>query len=139
MHRHSVWIVLLASSTPSTILAAEPIDIGSRRELFVDRALAERIDGNGELTSKPLRFTGRRLSLNYATSAAGNLRIELQDAAGKPLRGFSLADADELYGDSVNQTATWRARSDVSQLAGQVVRLRFVLHDADLFAIQFAN
>jgi len=31
----------------------------------------------------------------------------------------------------------WRAGPDVSRLAGQPVRLRFVMKDADLFAIQF--
>jgi hypothetical protein len=91
----------------------------------------------GELTTKQLTFAGNRLSLNYATSAAGSLRVEIQDAAGNPIPGFALADADELFGDTVDQTAAWRGVADVSRLAGQVVRLRFVLHDGDLFAYQF--
>jgi hypothetical protein len=88
----------------------------------------------GELITKPLRFAGRRLSLNYATSAAGNLRIEIQNAAGNPSPGFALADADELFGDSVDQTASWKGSTDVSKLAAQPVRLRFVLHDGDVFS-----
>ncbi len=93
----------------------------------------------GELTTKPLKFTGGRLSLNYATSAAGTLRLEIQDADSKPIPGFSLADADELYGDSCDQSAAWKDSTDVSRLAGQVVRLRFVLRDADLFSFQFTD
>jgi hypothetical protein len=93
----------------------------------------------GELTTKPLKFTGRRLSLNYATSAAGSLRLEIQDAEGKPIPGFSLTDADELYGDSCDQSAAWRDSTDVSRLAEKVVRLHFVLRDADLFSFQFTD
>ena len=119
-----------------------------RDEMHRLRRYTIRLDGfvslqaplaGGELTTKPLKFVGRRLSLNYATSAAGHVRIELQDATGKPLPGFTLADADELYGDSVNQTVTWKTQADVSQLVGQAVRVRFLLRDADLFAFQFGD
>ena len=34
----------------------------------------------GELVTKSLRFSGDRLALNYSTSAAGSLRIEIQEA-----------------------------------------------------------
>jgi hypothetical protein len=91
----------------------------------------------GELITKPVQFTGKTLSLNFATSAAGSLRVELQDAAGKALPGFALEDSDELFGDTVDRTVTWKNQSDVSALIGDVVRLRFVLRDADLFAFQF--
>ena len=93
----------------------------------------------GELTTKPLKFTGQRLSVNYATSAAGNLRVEIQDSAGTPIPGFSLADADELFGDTVDQTAAWKNSTDVSRLAGQEVRLHFILQDGDLFSFQFTD
>ena len=77
--------------------------------------------------------------MNYATSAAGNLRVELQDPAGKPIPGFMLADADELFGDSIDQKAAWKNSTDVGRLAGQDVRLHFVLRDGDLFSIQFTD
>ena len=34
----------------------------------------------GELITKPITFTGKKLTLNFATSAAGNVRVELQEA-----------------------------------------------------------
>jgi len=92
----------------------------------------------GELTTKPLKFDGKKLTVNYATSAAGSLRVELQDAEGQPIPGFTLADADEHYGDSVEQTVTWKDSADVSQFAGKAVRLRFVLRDGDLYSYRFA-
>ena len=38
----------------------------------------------GELVTKPIIFRGKKLSLNFATSAAGNLRVELEDLTGAP-------------------------------------------------------
>ena len=93
----------------------------------------------GELVTKPLVFEGGRLSINYSTSAAGSVRVEIQDADGNAIPGFALSDAAELYGDSVDQAVSWKNGSDVSALAGKPVRLRFVLSDADVFAYQFAE
>jgi hypothetical protein len=36
----------------------------------------------GEFTTKPLRFEGSELELNFATSAAGSVRVEIQDEHG---------------------------------------------------------
>jgi len=91
----------------------------------------------GELVTKPLMFAGRQLVLNYATSAAGSIKVEIQDAAGKPIPGFTLDDAEELYGDTTAQLVSWNNGADVSKPAGNPVRLRFVLSDADLYSFQF--
>ncbi|HID75798.1 MAG TPA: hypothetical protein EYP56_07350 [Planctomycetaceae bacterium] len=91
----------------------------------------------GELITKPLKFDGARLVLNFATSAAGSLRVEIQDLDGNPIEGFSLADCPDQFGDSVQRVVTWKGGADVKELAGHTVRLRFVLKDADLFAFQF--
>jgi len=93
----------------------------------------------GELLTKPLRFAGCELVVNYATSAAGSVRVEIRDAAGKPIPGYTLRECPEIYGDEVEQVVTWRGGSVVSRLAGQAVRLRFVLKDADLFSIRFRS
>ena len=93
----------------------------------------------GEFTTRPLTFAGRELEINYAASAAGSLRVEMQDAGGKPLPGYALADCPEIYGDQLARAVSWKAGSDVGQFAGQPVRLRFVLKDADLYSIQFTS
>lgn len=87
--------------------------------------------------TRPLRFTGKELEINYATSAAGSLRVEVQDAAGKPFSGFTLADCPEIIGDTIAQVVSWKNGSDVSKLAGRVVRLRLVMKDADVFSLRF--
>ena len=91
----------------------------------------------GEFTTKPLTFQGGRLVLNFSTSAAGAIRVEIQDADGKPIEGFALADSSEVFGDDLERTVTWKGGADVSTLAGKPVRLRFTLSDADLYAFQF--
>ena len=58
-------------------------------------------------------------------------------AAGTPVPGFTLADAPEIYGDSLSQAVPWKEGSKLVSLAAQPVRLRFVLTDADLFSFQF--
>ncbi len=93
----------------------------------------------GELLTRPLTFTGKELALNFATSAAGGIRVELQDAAGKPLPGFALADAVETIGNETDRVVRWKGGSDVSALAGKTVRLRFVMKDAKLFAFRFSK
>jgi hypothetical protein len=91
----------------------------------------------GEMVTRPLRFSGKALVVNYSTSAGGSLRVEIQDGQGKPLPGFALADCRNLVGDSIEQKVNWAKGSDVSALAGQTVRLRFVMQEADLYALQF--
>ncbi len=91
----------------------------------------------GELLTKPLVFQGKELTLNFATSAAGSVRVELQDAAGKPLPGFALADAVETIGNHLDRAVRWKSGSDVSALAGKPIRLRLVLKDADVYALRF--
>jgi hypothetical protein len=91
----------------------------------------------GELLTRPLTFTGKTLELNFASSAAGGVRVEIQDANGKPLPGYRLDEAEEQFGDSIERAVVWKGGSDVSSLAGRPVRLRFVLRDADLYALRF--
>lgn len=91
----------------------------------------------GELVTKPFRFDGRALEINYATSAGGSLRLELQGADGTPIDGYRLEDCDEIVGDEIARTVTWDGRADVSTLAGEVVRLRATIREGDLFAICF--
>ncbi len=93
----------------------------------------------GELLTRPFTFSGHALELNYATSAIGTLRVALCNEAGRPIPGFAFEDSDLIYGNEINHVAAWHGRSDVSQLAGQPVRLRIRLHDADLFSFRFAT
>lgn len=91
----------------------------------------------GEMHTRPLFFTGKSLVINNSTSAAGSIRIEIQDLHGKPVPGYSLEECPDIIGDEIERTVAWKQGSDVGRLAGQPVRLRFVMQEADLFALQF--
>jgi hypothetical protein len=110
------------------------------------RRYTYRIDGfvsvraplsGGEFVTRPLIFAGGELVINFSTSAAGSVRVEIQDAQGIPLKGFSITDSAEIYGDEIEHRVTWKGNSNLSKLAGKAVRLRFVLRDADLYSLQF--
>lgn len=91
----------------------------------------------GEMVTKPITFDGTELVINYSTSAAGSVQVEIQDAEGKPIEGYSLDDSSLIFGDQLARTVSWKGGADVSKLAGKPVRLRFVLKDADLYSIRF--
>lgn len=91
----------------------------------------------GELITCPLIFSGNDLHLNLSTSAVGLVQIEIQDEAGKPIRGFTLDDCPIVYGDSIDLAVKWKNDRNLSSLAGKPVRLRFVMKECDLFSFQF--
>lgn len=110
------------------------------------RRYTVRIDGfvsvqaplsGGGFTTKALIFEGKKLLINFSSSAAGGIRIEIQDVTGKPISGFALADCPEIYGDQIEHIVTWKNGSDIGKLAGKPIRLRFVIKDADLFSMRF--
>ena len=109
-----------------------------RHTLRIDGFVSVRAPlAGGDMTTKPIVFDGKELVLNFATSAAGSLRVEIQDVHGKPVPGFTAAQCPEIFGDSIERVATWKSGFDVSALSGVPVRLRFLLKDADLYSIRF--
>jgi len=109
-----------------------------RFSLRMDGFVSIRADSQGgEMVTKPIVFSGKCLEMNFSTSAAGLIQVEIQDASGTPIPGFALEDCPEIFGDRINQLVAWKQGSDVSTFAGKPIRLRFVLKDADLYAIQF--
>ena len=91
----------------------------------------------GEMLTRPFLFDGSELLVNYATSAAGSIRIELLDETGAAIDGFALDDCDLIIGDDVDRTVTWNGSADVSRMAQRPIRLRFAMKDADLYSLRF--
>lgn len=145
------WHVVETSSVfddqPSelSIYATESYFTGNSSRL---RRYTLRLDGfasihaslhGGELITKPVIFKGSNLRLNFSTSAAGSVRIELQDQQGNPLKGFTLADCPDIFGDAITYPVKWKGARDLSALAGKPVRLRFVLKEADIYSLRFCE
>ncbi|MCX5758324.1 MAG: hypothetical protein NTU83_07425 [Candidatus Hydrogenedentes bacterium] len=91
----------------------------------------------GEFRTKTLEFAGKQLALNYSTSSAGSIAVEVQNPDGTPVPGYARADAQELVGDAIERPFAWKDKADVSELAGKSVRLVFIMKDADLYSIRF--
>ena len=106
-----------------------------RTDGFVSASASYR---GGELLTKPFTVSGRTLELNFVTSAAGGIRVEILDENGKAFPGFALSDCPEMIGDEIERHATWKDGPDVSKLAGKVIQLRFALKDADLYSLKFS-
>jgi hypothetical protein len=114
-------------------------DVHLRRYAFrLDGLASAQADANGgQLLTRPLTFSGTELRLNYSTSAAGSIRVEICDPWGNPIQGFSAADSAEIIGNEIERVVFWRSQKPLSDLAGKPVRLRFILKDADLFSFRF--
>lgn len=91
----------------------------------------------GEFLTKPFSFTGDKLEINYATSAAGQIRIEIQDPDGIPVRGYTLEECETIIGNQISRKVKWKGGSDVGPLTGKTVRLRIYIQDGDLFSLRF--
>lgn len=110
------------------------------------RRYSLRIDGftsleasyaGGEVLTKPFIFKGENLYLNYATSAAGGIQVEVQTVQGNPIPGFSFEKSQLLIGNEIKRVVTWGNKTDLSELSGKPIRLLFKLKDADLYSLKF--
>ncbi len=91
----------------------------------------------GEWLSAPLIFEDGLLEFNIATGVYGGFRVELQNAEGKPVPGYTLADCEEFYGDAIEYRPCWRGgKTTLPFRRGEAFRLRCQFREADLYSFQ---
>lgn len=88
----------------------------------------------GSMLTKPLTYSGEKLMLNMSTSAAGKIIVEIIGDDG-----LVLMKSKEIIGDEIARAVEWQKKGDVGSLAGNPVRLRFTLKDADLYSFRFSK
>ncbi len=113
------------------LVSARRTGVLSRAVLRLDRFRAARADGAGTLTTVPMAIAGPQLLVN----ANGRIRAALLDEQGNAIPGFALDDCSGFAGDELNGPITWRG--DSSSLRNRLVRVRFELTAARLYAFQF--
>jgi hypothetical protein len=89
----------------------------------------------GHAVTKTVRLEGANLSVNLSTSAIGFLKVTVLGTDNRELPGFGEADAVDLAGDRIDHAVNWKSGKSIRDLAGQSVRMKFTLRDADLYAI----
>jgi hypothetical protein len=90
--------------------------------------------GGGVICTKLLRWPGGTLVVN-ADASKGELRVRVSDEKRKPLDGFGYDDGETFKGDSTAHELRWKKQT-MDSLKGQLVRLEFLLRDADLFTFR---
>jgi len=112
------------------------------------RRVVQRLDGfvsvnagqaGGTFRTPPIVFRGNRLELNVDCGVRGEVWVEIQDAEGRPLPGYTMNDAVSVDLNGVAQEVWWKHGPDVSKLAGKPVRLFFRMRSASLYAFQFVT
>jgi hypothetical protein len=101
------------------------------------------VTGRGSFTTKPMTFSGARLAINatgvdlYAGQNYGKVLVEVLDAGGQPIPGFTKEDCEPLGGDDLKHVVKWKGGSDLTALQGKPIKLRFHIDKAKLFSFQF--
>lgn len=90
-------------------------------------------DGQGEIVTRPLEFSGSHLFVN-AECRFGSLKAEILGEDGKTIPGFSADDSTALRLADSTKTEIRFAGKDLSSLAGRTVRIRFRLHCGTLYS-----
>jgi hypothetical protein len=101
-----------------------------RRDGFASMRAGDR---PGTLTTRVVRFKGRRLFVNAAVRK-GELRVEALDKAGRAIEPFTRAGCVPVRADATQIEIRWKKATDIAALAGKDVRFRFHLRRGDLYA-----
>ena len=88
----------------------------------------------GVVATRSIRWLGGALMLN-ADASRGALKVRVTDANRQPIDGFGYAECKPLAGDDLAHRVTWNGRS-LEALKDRVIRLDFLLHDADLYTFR---
>jgi len=93
-------------------------------------------DTPGTVVTKPFKLEGSGLEVNV-DAQAGRIQIEVLDEEGVPIPGFSGKEAaDYEVVDNLRLKPAWKDNRDLSSLTGTVVRIRFRMRNAKLYAFQ---
>jgi hypothetical protein len=101
---------------------------GVPREIRGDRS---------SLVTRPLTFRGAHLFLN--AEAAGDIRVEILDAAGKAIAPYTVTQCEPVRGDSTRHVVRWQSSPTLRELSGQSIRFRFVLSRSRLYSFWVAD
>lgn len=90
-------------------------------------------DKGGYLLTEKIVFDGKYLFVN--ADVKGTFSVEILDADGQPLEGFTQKDCVIIKKtDQTKQLISWKNHPNIEVWTGKTVRLKFYLAHADLYA-----
>ena len=98
-----------------------------------------------EVVTRSFSFTGKQLHLNLqanlytgaGVSGPCGMWVEIMDTTNHAIPGFSMREFDPVHRGGLDQVVSWKGRSDLSELAGRPIKLRFHFRNASFYAFQF--
>ncbi|MFA7066169.1 MAG: hypothetical protein WC199_05240 [Dysgonamonadaceae bacterium] len=111
------------------------------------RRVSLRIDGfasvraketEGHLVTKTFTFTGKRLLMNYATSAAGSVKVILNEVEAKVKNNHKIVST-EVVGDFIDGEILFADSQALERLSGKAVIMEIYLKDANVYSFKFMN
>jgi hypothetical protein len=97
-----------------------------RRDGFVS------MKGDGYLITHNIVFNGNYFFVN--ADVRGELKVELQDAQGKVISGYSKQDCIPMKINSTKYLISWKNNKSVSKLREQKIKVKFYLDNGDLYS-----
>jgi hypothetical protein len=92
----------------------------------------------GSVTTKSFELQGSRLEVNV-DARQGECHVEILDADNIPIQGFAAEDVINAANvDGVRLSPRWKPGVALTELKGRMIRLRFRLRNAKLYAFQIA-
>lgn len=110
-----------------------------RRDGFVSLSAGAQ---SGTVTTIAFKCDANKIQLNYRTTDNGAVQVAVLDSQGAVIPGYeaekSNSGGEPLQGDETVASLHWGDRS-LRALRGKTIRLRFELHNSDLFAFTLGD
>lgn len=91
-------------------------------------------DGDGGFAvSSPFLLKGENMSVNFATSALGKLKITILDKKGEKIEGY---ESGILFGNSTDRAVSFE--KPLTNLVGKEISVKFELCDCNLYSFAFS-
>ena len=104
-----------------------------------DGFVALRAGGDGgDLLTRPFALHAPEIRVS-ADASGGEIRVEVQEAGGAPIKGFALADCRPVCGEGIAQRGWFAGGPDESPLVRRPIRLRVHARQADLYSVWMPN
>jgi hypothetical protein len=100
-----------------------------------DRFVSVEAKSNGRILTRPFWTETPEFWLNVDVKKGGSVRVEVTDLDAKPIRGFTLADAEPVTGNNVRHRLRWEGDRNAAGLANTQLRLHVHAKNARLYAL----